>query len=61
MQPVSGIAAIAVAPGNGLVDLLSSPGFVPAAGSLYTDPVRTGDVPTLTDDFAPVDNLVPLP
>jgi spermidine synthase len=29
-----------------------------AAGDLYPGPVRTGDVPVLTDDYAPVDLLI---
>ncbi len=33
-------------------------GFLDAAGDLYQAPVRTGDVPVLTDDFAPVELLV---
>ncbi len=33
--------------------------FVEAAGTLYQTPIQTGDVPILTDDFAPVDALIP--
>jgi hypothetical protein len=33
--------------------------FLAAAGALYTAPIPTGDVPLLTDDFAPVDGLIP--
>ncbi|MGH7427762.1 MAG: hypothetical protein ACREJ4_05325, partial [Candidatus Methylomirabilaceae bacterium] len=33
--------------------------FIEAAESLYVTPVKTGDVPVLTDDFAPVDALIP--
>jgi len=29
-----------------------------AAATLYTAPIRTDDVPALTDDFAPVDALI---
>ncbi|HEU5299369.1 MAG TPA: fused MFS/spermidine synthase [bacterium] len=32
--------------------------FLEAAGDLYPAPVRTGDVPVLTDDYAPVDLLL---
>lgn len=32
--------------------------FEEAAGDLYTGPIRTDDVPVLTDDFAPVELLV---
>jgi spermidine synthase len=35
------------------------PGFVEAAGTLYQPPIRTEDVPILTDDFAPIDALIP--
>ena len=34
-------------------------GFEEAAATLYTAPIRTDDVPILTDDFAPVDALIP--
>ncbi len=34
-------------------------GFLDAAAALYTAPIRTDDVPLLTDDFAPVDALIP--
>lgn len=34
------------------------PRFEEAAGDLYTRPLRTDDVPVLTDDFAPVELLV---
>ncbi len=34
-------------------------GFQEAAATLYTVPIRTDDVPVLTDDFAPVDALIP--
>ena len=34
-------------------------GFEEAAATLYTAPIRTDDVPMLTDDFAPVDALIP--
>jgi spermidine synthase len=34
------------------------PGFEAAVADLYTRPVRTEDVPTLTDDFAPTDALL---
>ncbi|MDR7463800.1 MAG: fused MFS/spermidine synthase [Armatimonadota bacterium] len=33
-------------------------GLAEAAAALYTAPIRTDDVPLLTDDFAPVDALV---
>jgi spermidine synthase len=33
--------------------------FVEAAGTLYRPPIRTDDVPALSDDFAPVDALIP--
>jgi spermidine synthase len=33
--------------------------FREAAGSLYRERIRTDDVPVLTDDFAPVDALIP--
>lgn len=33
--------------------------FVDAAGTLYQSPIRTDDVPALSDDFAPVDSLIP--
>ncbi|MDR7482419.1 MAG: fused MFS/spermidine synthase [Armatimonadota bacterium] len=33
--------------------------FVDAAASLYEVPIRTDDVPVLSDDFAPVDALIP--
>jgi spermidine synthase len=33
--------------------------FAAAAGDLYTGFIRTDDVPVLTDDFAPVDALIP--
>lgn len=33
--------------------------FLAAAGDLYLDPIKTDDVPVLTDDFAPVDALIP--
>jgi spermidine synthase len=33
--------------------------FVDAAASLYESPIRTDDVPVLSDDFAPVDALIP--
>ncbi len=33
--------------------------FLRAAGDLYQVPIRTGDVPALSDDFAPVDALIP--
>jgi spermidine synthase len=33
--------------------------FSAAAGDLYTAPIRTDDVPVLTDDFAPIDALIP--
>jgi spermidine synthase len=32
--------------------------FLEAAGDLYVPPVRTDDVPVLTDDYAPVDRLL---
>ena len=35
------------------------PGFEAVAASLYPTPVETADVPLLTDDFAPVDALIP--
>jgi hypothetical protein len=35
------------------------PGFVEAAATLYQPPIRTEDVPILTDDFAPIDALIP--
>ncbi len=34
-------------------------GVEAAAAALYTGPIRTDDVPILTDDFAPVDALIP--
>jgi len=34
------------------------PQIVEAARDLYTDPIGTGDVPVLTDDFAPVETLL---
>jgi len=34
-------------------------GFVEAAATLYGAPIRTEDVPVLTDDFAPIDALIP--
>jgi spermidine synthase len=34
-------------------------GFVEAAATLYRAPIRTEDVPVLTDDFAPIDALIP--
>ncbi len=34
------------------------PHFEEAAGSLYEAPIGTGDVPVLTDDFAPVEMLI---
>jgi spermidine synthase len=37
---------------------VSLPRFTEAAADLYTSPIRTGDVPVLTDDFAPVEILV---
>jgi spermidine synthase len=37
---------------------VSLPGFDEAAADLYTSPIRTDDVPVLTDDFAPVEILV---
>lgn len=37
---------------------VSLPRFNEAAADLYTAPIRTGDVPVLTDDFAPVEILV---
>ncbi|MDR7511769.1 MAG: hypothetical protein QN147_07075, partial [Armatimonadota bacterium] len=33
--------------------------FTAAAADLYQTPIRTGDVPVLTDDFAPIDALIP--
>ena len=33
--------------------------FVDAAGTLYQAPIRMDDVPALSDDFAPVDALIP--
>ncbi len=33
--------------------------FLRAAEDLYQVPIRTGDVPVLSDDFAPVDTLIP--
>jgi hypothetical protein len=33
--------------------------FLAAAGDLYTAAIRTDDVPVLTDDFAPIDRLIP--
>lgn len=33
--------------------------FLAAAGDVYLRPIRTDDVPVLTDDFAPVDALIP--
>ncbi len=33
--------------------------FLHAAEDLYQPPIRTGDVPVLSDDFAPVDALIP--
>lgn len=33
--------------------------FVDAAGTIYQTPIRTNDVPVLSDDFAPVDALIP--
>ena len=33
--------------------------FLDAAANLYQTPIRTADVPALTDDFAPVDALIP--
>lgn len=33
--------------------------FVDAAGTVYQSPIRTNDVPVLSDDFAPVDALIP--
>jgi spermidine synthase len=33
--------------------------FLAAAADLYTAPIATGDVPILTDDFAPIDALIP--
>jgi spermidine synthase len=33
--------------------------FLRAAADLYTAPIRTDDVPVLTDDFAPIDALIP--
>jgi spermidine synthase len=35
-----------------------SPTFLDDARRLYTSPVRTDDVPLLTDDYAPVDTMV---
>lgn len=32
--------------------------FLEAAGDVYTAPIRTGDVPALTDDYAPVELLI---
>jgi spermidine synthase len=34
------------------------PGFDAVVEDLYTRPIRTDDVPTLTDDYAPVDALI---
>ena len=33
--------------------------FLRAAADLYMVPIRTDDVPVLTDDFAPIDALIP--
>ena len=33
--------------------------FLRAAEDLYQAPISTGDVPVLSDDFAPVDALIP--
>jgi spermidine synthase len=33
--------------------------FLAAAADLYTAPIPTGDVPVLSDDFAPIDRLIP--
>jgi len=35
------------------------PGFAEAAATLYGGTIRTEDVPILTDDFAPIDALIP--
>ena len=35
-----------------------SPTFLDDALHLYKSPVRTDDVPLLTDDYAPVDTMV---
>lgn len=33
--------------------------FLAAAGDLYETPIRTDDVPALSDDYAPIDMLIP--
>lgn len=34
--------------------------FVQYSTDLYTEPIPVADVPVLTDDFAPVETLIPL-
>ncbi len=54
--PATEVQARAARLAAGVVRL---PGFADAAATLYQAPIRTEDVPILTDDFAPVDALIP--
>lgn len=54
--PSEEIQARAARLAGGVVRL---PGFVDAAATLYQGTIRTEDVPLLTDDFAPIDALIP--
>ncbi len=42
-------------------DQVRVPGFPTVVADLYTRPIRTEDVPTLTDNFAPTDALIHVP
>ncbi|MGH2398423.1 MAG: fused MFS/spermidine synthase, partial [bacterium] len=56
--PLSAASVQAAARGARRVPGVIIEQFEEAAGDLYTEPIRTDDVPVLTDDFAPVDILV---
>jgi len=59
MEPALPAAEVQARAARLAAEVVRLPGFAEAAATLYQAPIRTEDVPLLTDDFAPVDALIP--
>lgn len=59
MEPVLDAAEVQARAARLAAGTVRLPGFAEAAATLYHTRIRTEDVPILTDDFAPVDALIP--
>lgn len=59
MQPPLGAAEVQALARQLAAGRVRLPGYAEAAATLYRAPILTDDVPILTDDFAPVDALIP--